>query len=293
MSAQLGWQQKWSASGVTWDAAWSDGFSVGAATMAAGGRMTLAVSGWQIGVLKELGALSLAMTAGPTLAAQGLVPVTPTAKFLGDLRIDMRGLTTAAGAFDTVDPRWLDPPFIFPMTARMTFPGVVSIQQTVTKQLGALTLPMVARTAFAPATLGQTLSFSIGAATIAMTGGAGVSQAGFVARTGAPHNIGDATIALGGRSTLAGNPGAVRPAHPLGDVTLAMNGAMTTSVITLFSGGPFTIGSPSLNLFGRMAPKFGLSYPPFDQQLEMRSAVDPTVTAIKAEVEDDTVSSAT
>jgi hypothetical protein len=68
-----------------------------------------------------------------------------------------------------------------------------------------------------------------------------------------------------------------------------MTGRMTTSVITLFSGGPISIGALSLAMTGRTGVHFDLSYPPFDTGSEIHAVADPSVTPIKASVEPDDI----
>lgn len=173
MAARFGWQQKWSATGLQWDAAWSEGFALGTPTIASTARSTLA-GGLSYGVLKSLGALSLASTARSGLQSN-VVFALPTVVSLGTVSVASRARSTVAGSFDSVDPRWLDPPFVMTSRARCAFPNPVTIAVVLAKSLGALTLNSTAHSTLSPVTFSYGVLKPLGALSIASVAGCTVA----------------------------------------------------------------------------------------------------------------------
>lgn len=284
MAAQLGWQQKWSASGLTWDSSWSDGFSIGAGTMASVGHMTIA-GAFTYGIVKSIGAATLALGGHASIPQNGIAFQLPEQHALGNVALPMRGMTTLAAAFNTVDPKWIDPPLSLAPVAHIGFQAV-TLATITAKPLGALSLPMVGHASMTGST-GLRIRHAVGAGTLPMAGGMGLVNDGITPRTGAPIDIGAVTLALTGRGAMAAALDAILPPHDIGAATLALGGRMTLTTPALFSGGPKDMGSASMTMRGAWALAASFSYPPFDRGGEINARIDETAPTMFARIDGD------
>ena len=284
MAALLGWQQKWSTS-LSWSSAWSDGFSIGSLTVAPAGRMTVAQTGFGYGIRKDIGDLTLAAGGRATLNGNP-ANVLPENVNLGNVQIAARGaMTTATGGFNTVDPLWFDPPFIFSAVGHLGFTGTINIAKVLAHPLGAVTLQIGGRSTLAQSGHSYRIRKDLGALTLNMVGGNDLT-ADITYRDGGPFALSVTSFDLYGRSTIStGNLSASLPPHQIGPATMDMTGRSTTAVVTLFSGGPFALSAAILPIRGRSGVRADISYPGFDEEREAFAALDPTVAPIHAFVE--------
>ena len=290
MAALLGWQQKWSASGLSWGASWSDGLAVGDLELDSVGHSTLAQTGLSILIRKDLGDLELD-SRGLSALSGNVTNLLPESVNLGNVSVASRGLSTVTTTgFDTVDPYWIDAPLQLAAVAHTAFPGTVGIQFVLAKSLGAVTLAAVGRSTLGSVTNAFSVRKDLGALTLQSIGGVSMT-ASVEPRTAEPTLLGDLTLAAFGRSTVSSvNLAASLPPHEIGPATMDSVGRSTVSALSLFSGGPFEIGAATVAAVGRSLVGAGISYPGFDEEYEIRAEIDPTVTTIRAEVEPEGVS---
>jgi hypothetical protein len=285
MAANLAWLQKWTTQ-LGWTDAWSDGWPLSqSGEIAAVGHMGLTQSGLGYLIRHELGDLTLAMVGHAGLGGNP-TSVVPGEHTLGNLSLALGGhVGLSSPTFNTVDPWWIDPPNMLRATGHIGFPNVVTISVVVLKPLGNLSLAMTGHAGLSSPSVGKFVSHNLGNVALNLIGGLSMT-ADLVNKTGAAHALGDLTLALYGRTTLAqSNLRSLLPPHALGDVTLPLVGHATVATPRVFSGGPIALGNLALNMSGKLAGRFDLSYPPFDTGTEVVAALDPSVGTIMARVE--------
>jgi len=290
MSAILNWTQRWGVNGpeLYWINSWAEGHPLGDPALESVGHVGLSQTGFITLISKELGDLALDLVGHNTIAGN-LTNTFETELALGNLSLPLVGHKTILGNLDSVDPFWIDPPITMAATGHLGFPGVVNIQQVLAQPLGNPTLPAVGRMAFGPVTLGTSVTKQLGALSLNMI-------AGIDLIANLNHHFGDAFVldvtsfAMYGRTTIAGDARPILPPHEIGPATMDMTGHATTSVVTLFSGGPFSLGDIVLPMVGRSQIRFELSYPPFDTGSGIEAIIDQSVGNVVARIDPDNLS---
>jgi len=288
--AILNWTQKWGVSGLAlyWDNSWAEGHPLGNLQLDAVGHFGLSQTGFITLISKELGDLALDLVGHQTIAGN-LTNVLPTELSLGNLTLPMVGHKTILGNLGSVDPFWIDPPITMAATGHLGFPGVVNIQQVLAQPLGNPTLPAVGRMAFGPVTIGTSVTKELGALSLNMIAGIDLT-ANLNSHFGDAFVLDVTSFAMYGRTTIAGDARPLLPPHQIGPATMDMTGHATTTVVTLFSGGPFSLGDIVLPMVGRSQIRFDLSYPPFDAGSGIEAVIDPSVGNVVARVDPDNLS---